>query len=338
MIRIDMIGKVENIGEFSKVEVGGYNCVTNSGWAHPEDLCVLVTPLTKISNNVIEEFGPLTAEIITRPGYMGGMLSEAQIYPIDLLNKFGSPLSRTYRSNYPDLINRAQKKDQSLIGYTMGNARHTSYFCNVTTKSLPKDLKLYKNPGGCVNVEPLRVYPMDTHKLKNLTGNPYYIYPKLDGIYVTFSTYSGSVMASTGGYKFKVNSEQHKFMVNSGMGDKIKNKYIVSGWMMGPGIYNNPAGLKELMFFVDDVKDSPHKWRSFAFPECGEIAKSLGLRFVPIDKFGNSFDLTMGDLIELANGTYPNKHPKKGIIVKNFGNTASGSLDNYKYMMTEVFE
>lgn len=181
---------------------------------------------------------------------------------------------------------------------------------------------------------------------------PYYITTKMDGsshsvgideygqVYVTGHNY---VYADDGKCDF------YEFVKKHGIIDKIRQAYVdlglktlvVQGEFCGEGIQKNRLKLNKPEWYVFDVRFSQQR---VDMKELIGFCNHYKLTMVPFEEEGDSLKEkypTATDLLERANGQYPNGGPKEGIVIRptwpvyseTLGTDLSMKVINNKYLL-----
>lgn len=120
----------------------------------------------------------------------------------------------------------------------------------------------------------------------------------------------------------------------------IKN-IVLQGEFCGEGIQKNRLKLKTAEWFVFTVNINRKRTSLYVLEE---VCKAAGVTMVPLEE--EDEDLiekykTLEDLLDRANGQYPNGGPKEGIVIRpvepKYSETLSGPLSlkvlNNKYLL-----
>ena len=96
----------------------------------------------------------------------------------------------------------------------------------------------------------------------------------------------------------------------------VDGRYALMGEICGPGIQTNPAGLAQVSWFCFGAYDLRER-RDLGHDELAGLCEDLGLPTVPLAASGERFDLSVDDLLVLAEGRYPGTDtPREGIVVR----------------------
>lgn len=107
----------------------------------------------------------------------------------------------------------------------------------------------------------------------------------------------------------------------NGLGPITKDRLVLQGELMGPGVQGNQLGLKEPTLFLFQVRNH-EGWLTFF--EVAQVAGAIGCRCVPV--LGTFNAASLDKLKDVADGvTLPNGQPAEGIVVRpetpvQFGN------------------
>jgi len=107
--------------------------------------------------------------------------------------------------------------------------------------------------------------------------------------------------------------------------EKMLSNMCIQGELAGPGIQKNKLCLSENDLFIFNVYDIK-EGRYLDFEQAKSTAKSLGLKFVPVE-FVGVFDFTLEQLLEMAKGKYSGtSNYKEGIVIRPTKETYSPYL------------
>ena len=91
--------------------------------------------------------------------------------------------------------------------------------------------------------------------------------------------------------------------------------FAINAEVAGPGIQKNRLGLDDIDAFVFNAYDLEKK-RYFGWDKIVEVASSYGLKTVPfLEKKTFDFE-SIDDLRAYAEGSYPNGHPREGVVIR----------------------
>lgn len=160
--------------------------------------------------------------------------------------------------------------------------------------------------------------------IEELTGKPFYISTKIDGMSVTMYVKDGEFGITS--RKVNVPHTEHnkiwKFARDNNVEEKLRElsekldkPIILQGEFTGPGIQSNKLGLDNHHWYVFNVFINGQLQN---LEKMIDIVTDLDLELVPIEFVGDEFDMTMEELFEQAStGKYPNGHIKEGIVVRS---------------------
>jgi len=198
----------------------------------------------------------------------------------------------------------------------------------------------------------IRVQLNDEYQfIESLSGQPYYISLKLDGTSSTFLIDPKDETFHVCGrnYSYK-KSDNHSFWkiadrynIEQGLRDLWNEgrQIALQGEVVAPGVQKNPLGLPIADLYVFNVVDISTNSR-LCLDESLHIVERLGLKFVPVLEKGESFDYTVDDLLELAQGKYIDHFPsakssqeREGIVIRDIGGTISFKAINNQFLLKE---
>ena len=178
-----------------------------------------------------------------------------------------------------------------------------------------------------------------------LTGNAYYITTKMDGTSCTIYHKNGDCGVCGRNYEYADDDESamwkyaHKFNIHEKMKELGRN-IAVQGEFCGEGIQKNRLKLFEPVLYVFDIVDLDTT-RYLNLDGIIEISDKLGLKRVPLEEEGDSFNYTLNELLEKAKGKYPGGNNKEGIVVRSkenigaYNNRISFKVLNNDFLLKE---
>lgn len=174
-------------------------------------------------------------------------------------------------------------------------------------------------PFGIPTTDETRVQSLDSLRTE-LLGKPYYISTKMDGTSCTMYVMNGQfgVCGRNKEYKDDDNCSIWKYAHEHDISEKLKRNgrnLALQGEFCGHGIQKNRLKLLKPEWYIFDIFDLEMR-RYLNFEEMLEITKTLGLITVPVEEIGDSFNYTLGELIDRALGKYPSGMHKEGIVVR----------------------
>ena len=175
-------------------------------------------------------------------------------------------------------------------------------------------------PHGIPTTDESRIQSNENY-LEILYGNEYYITTKMDGTSCTIYHKNGDFGVCGRNFAYADDGESamwkyvHKFNIREKMTELGRN-IAVQGEFCGEGIQKNRLKLFEPVLYVFDVVDLD-TMRYLSLEEMIEITDALGLKRVPLEEEGGSFNYTLGELLEKAKGKYPSGTNKEGIVVRS---------------------
>lgn len=314
---IQRIWKIEPIENADKIElayVRGWQCVVNKGQFNEMDLAVYFE---------IDSFLPIRPEFefLRKSSYrktdiMGegfrlktmkfrGQISQGLLLPISVFPEIPNNLS--LGDNVSDYLNvkKWEIEEKATTGGTViGNL-----------------------PYGVPHTDETRIQA-EPDLLKEFKGLNYYISTKMDGSsHSVFYDDDGVIHITGHNYEYRDDGKSsfYEYVIKRKIIENIKgfiskhkdiNTLTVQGEYCGPGIQNNRLKLIKPEWFVftimiNGLRVGLHKMLA--------IAKELELDTVPIEEVG--IDLpskypSIDDLLERADGEYPNGGKKEGIVIR----------------------
>jgi RNA ligase (TIGR02306 family) len=156
--------------------------------------------------------------------------------------------------------------------------------------------------------------------LHALHGKPYYITTKMDGTSNIVYFLEGKIGCCSRNLEIKDEQDAiywaavYKYNLKEKLSALGRN-IILTGELCGPGIQKNRLRLEGLDWFVFDVMDGDTR-KYYPYDEAVKTVEGLGLKFVPLEERGESFNYTQAELLEKARGKYPSGLDKEGIVVR----------------------
>jgi len=170
--------------------------------------------------------------------------------------------------------------------------------------------------------------------LDELKGKPYYMTVKYDGSSMTITYINGElrVYSRTKEYarpkESQLTSNKREsslwYVVEKlGIEEKLKgyNKDIIlKGEYIGPGVQKNLLGLKDLslaLFTIEKpVQENGKQFKRVSYHEFVTVSRELGLPTVDIEEVGDSFDYSIGELVEKSKGRYSSGKHREGLVIR----------------------
>ena len=188
--------------------------------------------------------------------------------------------------------------------------------------------------------------------LEEFAGLRYYISTKMDGSSHSVSVDENGFHVCGHNYEYKDDdsSSFYRFLKDRGIPERIK-RYMeehtpirtltIQGEFCAPGIQRNRLKLQRPEWYVFTIRINGE--RVPLYDMCGECAM-LDLVHVPIEEVGDDLTTkyhTVEDLLDRADGKYPNGGKKEGIVVRpvepvyspTIGDYLSFKVVNNKYLL-----
>lgn len=162
---------------------------------------------------------------------------------------------------------------------------------------------------------------------EELTGQPYYISTKLDGMSITVGIREGERFVATRNNTIKDDGRSVLWDYFNGIDglfdtmEKMGQDITIQGEFVGPGIEKNRLKLTHYDFYAFNVVNAQGDWVSLS--EMLTILERVGLKSVPIEEEGAQFDYTLEVLLERAKGKYDSGINKEGIVIRPLDPTIS---------------
>ena len=201
-------------------------------------------------------------------------------------------------------------------------------------------------PFGIPTTDELRVQSYEGLR-DALLGKPYYIATKMDGTSMTVYCKDNSVGVTgrNDEYKDTPDNMYWKCAKTYGLPNKLVEyglNIAIQGELCGHGIQKNRLRLMEPKFYVFDIVDlTTNKYVGYS--DLCKYVDLLGLDLVPIEEVGDSFNYTLEELLEKAQGFYSSGKDKEGIVVRpldyeyslGMKNRLSFKVLNNKFLLKE---
>jgi RNA ligase (TIGR02306 family) len=180
--------------------------------------------------------------------------------------------------------------------------------------------------------------------LAQLQKQPYYVSVKLDGTSATYlihpTTKDFCVCSRNLIRKLPEQQPERCPYFSIALTGKLEEKLrsyphiALQGEICGPGLANNPLGLKTLQFFVFNVVDISRQVR-LPLSELQAICEKMELETVPIEEVSDSFNYEqIGQLLERAKGTYHLTHnAREGLVYRSWNQKTSFKVINNDYLL-----
>lgn len=160
---------------------------------------------------------------------------------------------------------------------------------------------------------------------QRLLGKPYYISTKMDGTSCTFLAINdgeGDREVSVGGRNYEYADDDTcsmwKWMHEKNVPENVlalNRNIVLQGEFCGEGIQKNRIGLKKPEWYVFNAYDADTR-KLLPLDEMISICEKIGVKTVPIEERGESFNYTLPELLERARGKYPSGRDKEGIVIR----------------------
>jgi len=190
-------------------------------------------------------------------------------------------------------------------------------------------------PFGIPTTDESRIQSMPEF-LESFIGKPYYITTKMDGTSCTIYFKNGKVGVCGRNKEYKEDASSCSmwaYVIKTGLKERLieyGKDIALQGEFCGQGIQKNRLNLSEPELFVFDIIkfSDTDIMNKCGLDELVFICEELGLRTVPIEEVGESFNYTLAELLERARGKYPSGKDKEGIVIRTreYGRSLVGSI------------
>ena len=174
----------------------------------------------------------------------------------------------------------------------------------------------------------LQAYP---ELLEEFHGKLCYSTVKLDGTSATYVFHNNEFHVCGRNYEYKDTVENVYWSIAKkyNIENILKNTNIaIQGECVGPGIQGNPAGFKQVDFFIFNVVDITTR-RILSLEDMIRFSKHSKIPIVPLDgKF--KFDHNYDQLMEMSKGMYAeSKNQREGIVIRPLEPCYSKTLQGF---------
>ena len=332
--KIKYIKPIEGADNIETVGILGWECVSKKGEFQPDDICLYIeidSLLPEIPefeflrkscwNESFKKFRLKTIKLKKQ-------ISQGLALPISVFPKLAG---LNVGTDVTELLG-IEKYEPPIPATIVGDARSFSWPISKTDE--------------------VRVQLDDEYKfIETLTGRPYYISLKLDGTSSTFLIDPSDETFHVCGrnYSYKRNDDHSfwkiadRYNIEQGLRGfwNSGRKIALQGEVVAPGVQKNPLNLPIADLYVFNVVDISTNTR-LCLSESLEIVDRLGLKFVPVLEKGESFDYTVDDLLELAQGKYithfssaKSSQEREGIVIRDLCGTISFKAISNRFLLKE---
>jgi RNA ligase (TIGR02306 family) len=171
----------------------------------------------------------------------------------------------------------------------------------------------------CSKTEETRVQSIPAI-LDELKGKPYYITTKIDGTSATITYLNGQLQAFSHNFELADDGKSVFWDIvdTYDLRNKLANlgqNLAIQGELAGPKIQKNKLRLMKNDLFVFTMVDLNTRKR-LPLAQMTNLCVQLGLKMVPVEETGESFQYSLDDLLAKAKGFYASGLKKEGIVVR----------------------
>ena len=176
-----------------------------------------------------------------------------------------------------------------------------------------------RKPFGIPTTNELRAQSTEI-LIERLRGKPYYISTKMDGTSVTMY-HKDSQTGVTGRNEEYKDDGKNSFWNYAKKNNILENlrrmnhNYALQGEFCGHGIQKNRLRLQQPEYYVFNIYDIDNK-KYLDYIDLMFVTEALGIKTVPIEEVGKSFNYTLEELLEKARGKYKSGLDKEGIVIR----------------------
>ncbi len=170
--------------------------------------------------------------------------------------------------------------------------------------------------------------------VEDINGLECYISIKMDGTSATYIHNNGDTLVCSRNMSLKQPGSEDKQNVYWDMEkkydilNKLKDRQLniaIQGEICGTGVQGNKMGLSEVKLLVFNVYDI-NTQKFFSYDNFIQFCQGLGLDIVPILGKTTFNNVSVPDLLTLAEGNYDNGTPREGIVIRPVVETTSHAM------------
>jgi RNA ligase (TIGR02306 family) len=294
-----------NADKMDLAKVNGWIVCIKKGEYKAGDICIYVQTDTVLKDCPQYEF-LRKRDFRIRPMKLRGVLSQGILFPISLLQEFGSSTVIL---------------DEKITGTDVSNIIGASHYEKPVPACLSGEAKGYL---------PSFIRKTDEENIENvldvlneLKGKPYYITIKIDGSSGTFYRHNKDFGVCSRNLHLKPSSNNGfwKMVEKYNIDEKLstffpdKNRCI-QGEVYGPGIQGNKLGVDEIKLAVFNLWDTDNRCYC-SYDELKQFCNEVNIPMVKVIDEGESFNMTFENLQSLADSLkYENGHIVEGIVLR----------------------
>lgn len=234
-----------------------------------------------------------------------GVLSQGLVLPIDFYSEYDF-YSLPVGTDLTHILNVRVWEDEEVEDKVHNNIMKKSTFHPIIRKT-----------------DEIRAQS-DMSYIQELTGKPYYITEKVDGMSITVVREDGHTRVYS--RKQEIADTDDSFVWQTlrrigviGVFDSIHDNFFIQGELYGPGIQSNRLEVTEKDFLFFNMGD-PKTGEYYSFEEWDTYLDKYDpqriMRHVKILETGDSFHHTLETLQELSNGHYDGAGQREGIVIR----------------------
>ena len=241
---------------------------------------------------------------------MRGVLSQGIAFPLDIISKVTPAIKVEDNIVYFEHSTLKLEEGKEITGLL--KVKKYIPICS----GLGKSQIVGELPSFIIETDEPRLQS-EPDQLKLIKGMPWYSTCKVDGSSASYGIKDEKVYVCLRGGIIKESLDSayweiyHKYNFKS-----ILKKYkeiVVQGEIVGPNIQKNRLDLDEKKLLVFNVIE---KGRQYGWTEMEVFCVRHNLDTVPLIDFGNSFNFTLEELIELAKGYYKSGKLREGLVFR----------------------
>ena len=313
---VQKISPIEGADRIESVGVLGWECVVQKDTFHVGDSCVYFELDSFLP--VRPEFEMLRANSYKRTDLMGegfrlktqkfkGRLSQGLVMPMSILPEGCYSIGEDV-SDALCVKEWAREEERDVFG------------------TIIADMPAFLKRTGEFRIQS---YP---DLMTELTGKPYYISNKIDGVSTTI--FKNEEVTGICGHECLYDFTTYKYLnlvrpfFDNLLTQPLYKNIAIQGEMAGPGICGNRAGLKEVGFYAFNVMDiDTHTYLDFK--DFTRVCKVLDIPTVEIVECGDNFRYSMDQLLHMADGVYQQTGKRReGIVIRSQKTQDSQVLGN----------
>lgn len=274
----------------------------------------------------------LDGHLRIRTKRLRGVLSQGLLLPMTILPEWIEPeLVPEYQAGWVKTTHRALHGNQVKAQYREGDDVSAILGVSKWEPEIRDEGSGVYFPADIPKTNETRIQSA-VEVLDEITGKPYVMTVKLDGRSMSawYDPDDGLHMAS---HNFEKKNDgggiEWNYAEKHGLADILKNypNYVFQGELCGPAIQKNRLNLPEQRWYVFNIYDrTEHTYLNFG--KMATVLAELKLLTAPVEELGMSFNYTLDQLLEKADGVYADSggNAREGLVIRTVSETTSKAL------------